>query len=1771
MSNGSIRFVFLAALASTTGGLLSCAQNVGDIDQTQADKIDVSIFTDGQPWWFLQTVTDVPPSTQFSFVGESSFPPDRIVWDVQNNWLIAYQNYEFVLGAQTYSQTLANGTNGAIPVDQQDYVGTSKSPYFGTPVAAYSILSHFDVERSYNPATGEQTNVVVENTTDRPWYERQYIRVDWSNNGFGGFNFLSSGMGVGEFDPTSVIVSPVAYYVDESQAGNLDAPEIGPNYVGITNKLSYQAEIDTQASQYYGQTIYKCFDFTALVGTGLGDCGPGEVKVKLSFEKIPASHDFAPRVYNDQDELLFGVWQQQRSVYDPQRGYLEPNLAANQFAIMHHIWQKDHYVSDPADPTGATACNPNNIDSNPECVTPLNQRFPKPIVYYVNSDWPAYGDPSHSTMWTHAELLARDYNDDMRGVVAAAHRGGPSLVSDPSACTPSQVANGATGCSAICTSADITAEIANPASGACPYMTVDDWMAGSGISTPDQSKITYGADGTVSYSGTTGLDYLAYPPDTRYLDPSHFGYEGVRADETYVQAPGDANGVATAAGAICTAANITAGLCSVCNPKMQYCMGIGHVPYYVVPRMFMMCHNPVQPRVVTDSNGNVLYDKTDPNNPETYDFSTPGDPSECDPRADAQRTAQPLTPQMGDLRYHMLSWVQQPDDNSPGGIGEPAMDPVTGEIITAHAYIYARAVENLASYGADLVAVMEGWEPVSQFIQGDMAEDYIQAQTNGYAVPGNPAYTGPPVNAPILSSQKLHDMFKPGTTGDQKVRTLNSQIWSHQRDSGQDWTVANWNKVMSQPSVYIPDAHIGRGIDLTQPLNDEEILKGFLPTYGPTAGQPTPVPSAAAATVSFGAEIAPPPVTQWNAQYNATRKAFDDAHVLGDDEIEPVAVRLAQYYDNKFYTTNAQGQKVPSSSNPCTTLWQNPSPSDTGNSTIYDQPGQEGAQYRTCVWEAARQEILGNLWRSYSDHEVGHTFGQYHNFAGSTDALNYFDGYWNIRQTNTMEVDATTAAADPNNAGVILGSIGTPPVSSNPNDPNNGKSDVLAPEWMQAPSYASLAAGMREYQYTSIMDYNAKFNSDFQGLGKYDHATHMFQYGGQVEVFDNTQLPNVPANVDTQNHKHQVDDTLLIPYNRHYTLYPWLINDGVSRSRYGTSMNAPQTPLAEGIQKMIHARRWVNYVDLVGGAGAVSDATAKRNDGMPAAQLSASLLVPYRFCSDIYNLGEADCLWFDEGADAYEQANGLIQSYQLNYLFNNFKRENENFDVFDNMISYQGRLWQRNFNVLVTIFQQYFNDEFVVRYGSQSEDVAGNRQFQCPQPTTPPGQAPDEHVQGYSCGMNQLAAGIDIVDFFTKVMQTPTADTYLQDPIAQVYCPSSYGLCGADGYNPADPLTAAGKNAIPIQLLPGSGAKYDLSQYNLNQYGFEFLWMPTVLGIWIDKIMAISALADPDSYIVGQLNGQPLSFLLSMNDLYYSDVEGSIGGLLSDDPNWAPKVAVYAADPTDPNHPPVTIYRNSRALQSAMSGTGFSTAVNPWCPAGSNFCPSSDPGVVYSQDPTVLQAAGYQIFTLDPGPVYFERLAAAYLGAVWLTAPIDNQEFIQAIHVQIKGDGYETLEPAPLTCADGSTCAMGGPVCTNGDSCTPGAACSDGSLCVPRSFLCGNGATCQGVCQDPTNPSALTCNPTYYAEVYDDQRQVTYYAIKYVPDNGDLSMSVSADPTQYYGTGYQLVQLAAKQKLSGTAVGLGAGEFLDILRGIFYYWSTDYQENGGSAVPPGPI
>src|SRR5205823_692198 len=86
----------------------------------------------------------------------------RVRWDVQQNYLIARRSYELVSGS--------------------DGKGASPNLNDGVIVAMYPIKKHFDIRYSYDTTTGEDRNILVENDTDRLWYERDYIRVDWSQN-----------------------------------------------------------------------------------------------------------------------------------------------------------------------------------------------------------------------------------------------------------------------------------------------------------------------------------------------------------------------------------------------------------------------------------------------------------------------------------------------------------------------------------------------------------------------------------------------------------------------------------------------------------------------------------------------------------------------------------------------------------------------------------------------------------------------------------------------------------------------------------------------------------------------------------------------------------------------------------------------------------------------------------------------------------------------------------------------------------------------------------------------------------------------------------------------------------------------------------------------------------------------------------------------------------------------------------------------------------------------------------------------------------------------------------------------------------------------------------------------------------------------------------------------------------------------------------------------------------------------------------------------------
>ena len=208
-------FATLCLLASSLV-VSGCAQEVGDIDRTQAKKIPKEHFAGA--WYYVRTVSDIPRNSGWTFKGETNFDNDgKVIFDVQEKYLVAYPIQEYVEGMESEHHRM----------DLRKYWKAGErdefiSLYVGQPLAMWPIESHFDVKRSYNAATGEQNNVIEENTTDRPWWQRDFIRVDWTREQLK-HGFFISGTGL----------DTALSYVHEAEQDllNPDAPEFEDGYM----------------------------------------------------------------------------------------------------------------------------------------------------------------------------------------------------------------------------------------------------------------------------------------------------------------------------------------------------------------------------------------------------------------------------------------------------------------------------------------------------------------------------------------------------------------------------------------------------------------------------------------------------------------------------------------------------------------------------------------------------------------------------------------------------------------------------------------------------------------------------------------------------------------------------------------------------------------------------------------------------------------------------------------------------------------------------------------------------------------------------------------------------------------------------------------------------------------------------------------------------------------------------------------------------------------------------------------------------------------------------------------------------------------------------------------------------------------------------------------------------------------------------------------------------------------------------------------------------
>jgi hypothetical protein len=254
-----------------------------------------------------------------------------------------------------------------------------------------------------------------------------------------------------------------------------------------------------------------------------------------------------------------------------------------------------------------------------------------------------------------------------------------------------------------------------------------------------------------------------------------------------------------------------------------------------------------------------------------------------------------------------------------------------------------------------------------------------------------------------------------------------------------------------------------------------------------------------------------------------------------------------------------------------------------------------------------------DIYKAVMLHEVGHNTGLFHNFAGSSDALNFGQFFWDVQNLSPVLATARAALAtqtdEASNARVAQLDRCIDAVDANLAGAGDSVDDRI--EDLTTQECLRQSEGM----YSSIMDYHANWNSDVNGLGPYDFAATKFAYGQLVEVFP---TENLAANMQ----------------------------------------NA-------GIQKMkdnIFYNDWREIPDMFSGSdgaakiGAMHDRDYVKIDWNTSSTRSPQLAneVPYRFGYGAYP--EPTVKVFDFGPDTQTNATFQLIRYYEHFFFSHFSR-----------------------------------------------------------------------------------------------------------------------------------------------------------------------------------------------------------------------------------------------------------------------------------------------------------------------------------------------------------------------------------------------------------------------------------------------------------------------------------------------------------------------------------
>ncbi|AKU98044.1 hypothetical protein AKJ09_04708 [Labilithrix luteola] len=406
-SNWSGRIGLIALVIGVSGGsglAVGCAAERDPINRVQPNALPKSFFLGenlqdykDDPEFRTKTYNIDSAANTDSYAGTigGASAVERIRWEVTENMLFARRAYQESPGADDRGLPRKEVSPG-----QWEFPSGPN----GTIVAAYKILSHFDIRRDYNSSTGEQTNVIVENSSDRPWNEREYMRVDWSKN-----EAESTSGDTSWIFGQDTSVTAVEY--SATNPDDVDAPhfETDTGYFDITNK--YQLKSEPMA----GFGISECVLIGYFNGSTSFDCTPTEVKVRASYVRLTGNEDFEPFEESKAQRDIVGNWGNAGNsmnreyggppitAWDPQYGYTDAQTKT--FYAIHNVWEKSHQqvachdnTDDDKDGT-ADVCD-NTVTHYKgskgsqcdvhigKCTIPVRDRPVKTNAYWLNIDAP---------------------------------------------------------------------------------------------------------------------------------------------------------------------------------------------------------------------------------------------------------------------------------------------------------------------------------------------------------------------------------------------------------------------------------------------------------------------------------------------------------------------------------------------------------------------------------------------------------------------------------------------------------------------------------------------------------------------------------------------------------------------------------------------------------------------------------------------------------------------------------------------------------------------------------------------------------------------------------------------------------------------------------------------------------------------------------------------------------------------------------------------------------------------------------------------------------------------------------------------------------------------------------------------------------------------------------------------------------------------------------------------------------------------------------------